>query len=559
MGVPKLAHFLINKYKKQKFVFQKENEGIELINWFLIDTNCLIHPKCFEVLAEEQKKNNINFKSLEDKMINAVLEYIEKLVDYVNPDKGFYISIDGPVCAAKMKQQRQRRFRSVHDKQLFDKIKEKYKEPIPYYWNNSAISPGTKFMDKLHNKIIIWGKEYKKKKNIEIIYSSSNVPGEGEHKLLDFIKNNKKQNNNYSYVTYGLDADLIFLMLVTQQDNVYLLREAQEFERAASKDQLNFMSFKIMRECILTTFNDLINNNKLDKNRIINDFIFLCYFLGNDFLPHIIALDISKNGVEYLVQKYCETYLLKKDYLLSKNTKNINQTFLAAFLNNLAADEETILMENFNKPKRKKYFQGSGDYEKELFRIENLLFKINDPIGIGIDSNYRKNYYKHHFDVDDDELEEFVEKLVKHYLTGVRWVSHYYFNKIPDWNWYYSYDYPPFIGDISKYLIDMNKIKFTENKPITPQEQLLVILPPQSNYLIPKSFCKLTNSPKSSLIHLYPSDFTVDFLYKNRYWEGVNLLPPLEIKLVNDVYKKYKNTLTTLEINRNRLDISCSL
>jgi hypothetical protein len=78
---------------------------------------------------------------------------VEKLIDYVDPNLGVYIAIDGPVCYAKIKQQRQRRFRSVHDKLLFDKIKSKYNVNETYYWNNSAISPGTKFMNKLHLKL----------------------------------------------------------------------------------------------------------------------------------------------------------------------------------------------------------------------------------------------------------------------------------------------------------------------------------------------------------------------------------------------------------------------
>jgi len=170
MGVPKFFAWLIKNYKKDKIVFQKEKEDVESIDWLLIDTNCMLHPKCFEVLAEEQKKDNVNFKSLQNKMMNASIEYIEKIIEYVEPGKGVYIAIDGPVCCAKIKQQRQRRFRSVHDKILFDNIKTKFNKPIPYFWNNSAISPGTKFMEKLNLKIIKWAEEYKKKNNIQIIY-----------------------------------------------------------------------------------------------------------------------------------------------------------------------------------------------------------------------------------------------------------------------------------------------------------------------------------------------------------------------------------------------------
>jgi 5'-3' exonuclease len=560
MGVPKFFAWLMRNYKKSKFIFQKEKIGIEAIDWFLIDTNCLIHPICFKILAQEQNsKTKINFKSLQNKMMNAVIEYIEHLIKYVNPVIGVYIAIDGPVCCAKMKQQRQRRFRSIHDKNLFDKIKEKHKIEIPYYWNNSAISPGTKFMEKLHNKIISWAKEYINKNNIKIIYSSSNVPGEGEHKLLDFIKKNK---NDFSYVTYGLDADLIFLMLVTKSDKVYLLREAQQFDSNASQDQLNFVSLKIMRECIYKTFEKNITENKnseiknlsINKNRVINDFIFLCYFLGNDFLPHILSLDINKNGIEYILEKYSDTYLQQFNYLLEEDNKTINQQFINSFLEKLAYSEESILIHNFNH-KKKFRIEGDDEYKKELFKIDNLLFKIPDPIGVGVDSNYRNNYYKHYFHLNDDEIEEFVKKMVKQYLIGIKWVMFYYFDKIPDWSWYYPYDYPPFISDIYKYLINFEDIKFKENKPMPPFEQLLNILPPQSaKFLLPKSLTKLVTSSNSSLIHLYPVSIDIDFLYKHKYWEGIPKLPPMEIKLVKHHYLKYKDEISEDDLNRNRIE-----
>jgi 5'-3' exonuclease len=532
MGVPKFFAWLMKKYKKSSMI---SNIKVTDIDWFLLDANCFIHPICFKVLAEENEtKKDINFKSLENKMMNAVIDYLDKMVTYIKPKIGVYIAIDGPVPIAKMKQQRQRRFRSVHDKILFDKIKEKHKKSISYYWNNSAISPGTKFMERLNDKIINWCKNQK----IKIIYSNSNVPCEGEHKLLDFIRGNKE---NYKYLTYGLDADLIFLMLSVQSDNIYLMRESDE------DDKYNFVSIKETRTCINDTFGGD------DKDRVVLDFIFLCFLLGNDFLPHIYALDIAKSGIEFLVNKWKETYASVQQYLIKKD-KQINMKFFKEFLKRISEDEQSILGDNYSKKRFMKY-NGTDDYERELHKIEYLQFKIEDDIGLGCNEDYRKNYYKKHFGVSDDELEEFVEKMVEHYLVGISWVSKYYYEGIADWYWYYPYDYPPFLQDIYNYLGDLNTIKFKKNKPMTPFEQLMIILPSQSEYLLPKCLSKNITNSKSSIVYLYPLDFQIDFLYKSKYYEGIPQLPPMEIKIVRYIYSKYKDEITTEDKKRNKIDV----
>ena len=89
-------------------------------------------------------------------------------------------------------------------------------------------------------------------------------------------------------------------------------------------------------------------------------------------------------------------------------------------------------------------------------------------------------------------------------MSGLKWTTQYYFDKCPSWEWYYPFDTPPFLSDIYNFLVNINNIKFELSKPLEPYSQLLIVLPPQLNYLLPTNLKKLMSNPNSSLAYLYP-------------------------------------------------------
>ena len=193
-----------------------------------LDMNGIIHNSIHIERADE------NVPVSEEQIFMAVFQYIETLFEAIKPRKLFYLAIDGPAPRAKMNQQRARRFRSA---EATKKLKAGLAPGDPMPFDGNCITPGTEFMAKLskHLKYFLVKKmsEDSAWKNIQVIFSGHDVPGEGEHKIMNFVREHIASRPLTSSPTrhclYGLDADLIILGLISHEPNFSLLREEIKF------------------------------------------------------------------------------------------------------------------------------------------------------------------------------------------------------------------------------------------------------------------------------------------------------------------------------------------
>ncbi|KAK3343968.1 exoribonuclease [Lasiosphaeria hispida] len=329
---------------------QPNPNGEEFDNLYL-DMNGIVHP-CSHPEDRPAPKD-------EEEMMVEIFKYTDRVVNMVRPRKLLMIAVDGVAPRAKMNQQRSRRFRAAReaqekeeDKQELLKILRKEKgstqqeEPIEEVvhkaFDSNSITPGTPFMDILAASLRYWC-SYKLNTdpawaNMKVIISDATVPGEGEHKIMNFVRSQRSSpdhNPNTRHVIYGLDADLIMLGLVTHEPHFRVLREdvfAQdskprlcklcgqkghdekncrgeakekegefgEKEKALPLKPFIWLHVSILREYLAIELNIPGLPFKFDLERAIDDWVFMCSFVGNDFLPHLPALEIRENGIDTL-------------------------------------------------------------------------------------------------------------------------------------------------------------------------------------------------------------------------------------------------------------------
>jgi 5'-3' exonuclease len=530
MGVPGFFVWLVKKYKNI-IIYELDKETDILY----LDANCLVHPQTQKVL---KKYNDWKTRSyIEEKMLDEIEDYIEHLIEYTQPKKMVYIAIDGVAPCAKIKHQRMRRFKSIKYRSQINSLKRKHNLKIDNKWDNAAITPGTEFMQKITNRLTNFIKK-EKYKHLQLIFSSGNTPGEGEHKILQHIYRLKKK---YNIIIYGLDADLIYLALACKNNcDIYLLREVQHFgkngvtlkESFTGYEELNYVDINNLREnlyCEITSKIDI----EPEINNIINDFIFISYFMGNDFLPHIPSINIKQNGLDILLEAYVDTLDLLNAHFFNKEMK-INNKFLLIFLKKLADQENDFFIKQYRKQYRPRHCYSNDKYEIDKFKLDTLQFPIYDPIklGKGNPEIWKSKYYNHYFHTTSTDL------ICFEFLKGVLWTSNYYFKKCCSWSWYYPYEHAPMISDLYLYLKQhinvFDNINFTLDKPLKPFIQLLSVLHPSCNYLLPKQLRYLMTSPKSPIIDLYPFLFSEDLINKGLLWKCIPLLPPLNINKIQD-------------------------
>ncbi|XP_034555128.1 5'-3' exoribonuclease 2 isoform X3 [Notolabrus celidotus] len=349
---------------------------VEFDNLYL-DMNGIIHP-CTHPEDKPAPKN-------EDEMMVAIFEYIDRLFNIVRPRRVLYMAIDGVAPRAKMNQQRSRRFRASKESVELSEEKSRIREEvigrggylppeeIKERFDSNCITPGTEFMDNLAQCLRYYVADRLSNdpgwQNVTVILSDASVPGEGEHKIMDYIRRQRAQPHhdpNTHHCLCGADADLIMLGLATHEPNFTIIREEfkpnkprpcglcgqtgheikdcqgtarekqgehDEFADSmpASEQEFIFIRLCVLREYLARELTMASLPFEFDFERSVDDWVFMCFFVGNDFLPHLPSLEIREGAIDRLVRIYKDVvhktggYLTENGYVKLERVELIMQ------------------------------------------------------------------------------------------------------------------------------------------------------------------------------------------------------------------------------------------
>jgi 5'-3' exonuclease len=383
MGIP---FYFVSLIKAHKNVVSRVRTKLQP-DILAIDFNCLIH----------------NYMD-DTRPIQSVVEALLKLLDETCQAKLLYIAMDGLVPYGKIVQQRYRRFR-ISEPGVFDR---------------NQISPGTPYMKELDQAI--------RSRLPHAIVSSTEVPGEGEHKLFGWIKTlpaPQRQN----VCVYGLDADLILLSLSQTAlcPQLWLLRENQSFQ--SKMDGYSVLSVHALAAVLPIP---------------ARQYVALCVLcFGNDFMPPLGMFSLREGGHERALECYLQAG--SPDI----TTASGRQTFMRT-----AATQET-----------KFYKQKVGARE---MAAERAIVSHDTQ-------HFERRYNLHLLDGTTD-----IQYLVHAFWKTFDWTLHYFTqNECLDWNWVYPYSEAPLISQIVRYE-EVPHVWNSKPAVFTITKQLQFILPQRS-------------------------------------------------------------------------------
>ena len=488
MGIPSYFSYIIQNHTDVLCKYKQLNTA--QFSRLYMDCNSILYDIWY---------NEINLKedNIENEIIVQTKIKIEKYIRETKPTDIIFIAFDGVAPVSKLEQQRNRRYKSWFQNIVTNNILSK-DETTKY--TTSMFTPGTSFMNKLSEYMI---KEFSNKENYygvkTIIIETPNSPGEGEHKLFNHLRENPCENHETSAI-YGLDADLLMLGLFHLEfsKNMYIFREAPQFAQNlldetkidTKPDELLFINIRKLGNSIIEEM-----DCKDSSFYRMNDYVFMCFFLGNDFLPHFPSLNIRTKGMTVLLETYRNILGCKSSQFLVSKEKTINWSNLLCFVRELAKNELEYIHQEYklrnrweNKPSML-HPHKTEDEKIKLFQNTPMLYRKEEKYINPYNSNWEERYYKILF---HKEIKK--QNVCKNYLEGLEWVFNYYLLGKVNWYWKYKYSYPPLLKDLSFYLsksiYNMKDILSSDfeinNKPIASELQLCYVLPPTHHFLIPE-------------------------------------------------------------------------
>jgi len=428
---------------------------------------------------------------------------MNEIVAVAGPSAGVYLSCDGVVCAAKRRQQRLRRFKGPWASALEAKVLNK--PPTVAKWDQNALTPGSAFMATLATVLTAEGARLQAKLGIPVIVSTTEEPGEGEHKLLAYMRQVKPR----SCMIYGLDADLILLSMLLGADtdaDVYLLREAQEFEKGSG-------GWRTL------TISGLTTALGLETKGQIRDFVATMSLLGNDFLPRSLTHTVRDDGIPNLI-----ACLKKVGLPIVDADGKLSRDGLLALLQLWASTEERDLVVAATeavKTSRRPAGIGASPDETALreWNAQPARWasstKILDPMRpTSLHKDWVAIYQSWH------------PGSAAGFIQGVAWVWDYYSGRPVDQSWMFDEHLPPrwseMVTSLKAQPDSLSPPPILYSEPLPDWLHLLSVLPADSvqRLCTPKARELMMRAP-----YFWPTSWSVYDVGKTQLWECEPVIP----------------------------------
>lgn len=540
MGIPSYFSQLVKNYTK---TFSKVKPSV--VHNLYLDSNSIVYDAYHSIV----KDNGGNTSSAnKDVIVSRVIHQIETYIADLHPTQNVFIAFDGVPPMAKVRQQRARRLKGQFEKQMKRQIIDSYRASSTSTspsavsvavsstllagannsdWDPIVITPGTDFMKYMNDRIRCHFRPPTSPSSHtpmsasslspRILFSGSDEVGEGEHKLFEYIRQHPEEHRHHTTVVYGLDADLIMLCLfhLDHCDNLFLYREAPHFAMSSLEpDAGYFLDIPELANAIAIEMSFGTTPNEI--RQATADYVLLCFFLGNDFMPHTPTLNIRNGGIDTLLKAYracsaateasstCSVsapsfHLVSTAHTAPDGSTSADTTSAFSIqwhnvhmLLSTIASQETELMRaehshraHLNRICTQRRNQridtliANNTTSNAELELKELFQQLNDQPISQRDTEHRiapqrphwnRRYYQELMFVDEQELcvgtkgrdrdarrtpapiVADISSIVRDYLQCIEWTFHYYTHKCIDWRWYYPYMYAPLVQDVATYL-----------------------------------------------------------------------------------------------------------
>lgn len=587
MGIPAYNSFIQRNYTEILRGLRSFRQQRVRIDHLYLDSNSLIYDAAYQLLADDAP--GAPDTVTDDAVIAATLRGIWTTIAAVAPETLVFITFDGVAPLAKMKHQRARRCKTHHRNHMLKPYKDAAAAAAPpaRTWDTVAITPGTQFMAALTRAVhaefgphaaglradrcpVNMGTA---RPRIQI--SCADEPGEGEHKLFQFVRDHPDMHRHAHTVVYGLDADLIMLSLIHLQqcafihlyrETSYLFKTFRDAAHLFDPDETYLMDVRMLANTILTELDPQEISVASPTDRLL-DYIFLCFLLGNDFLPQHAALSIRTNGLEVLQAEYQRFLAHFPGQTIIHTARQpgaaprIDWLMFGEICRAIAARETELLQDQHRRrdalAKRIAPINPVDDPDGAYDQLPILRREVERFIA-PFRPGWQGRYYQALF--HGKRLDHAArDRIVIDYLHTLEWTLMYYTVGCPHWQWMYPHEYPPLMRDIAQVLPEADDdpryvhrfhadllgqdhfltsatLDPARAAPVTPLIQLCYVLPTElRRTYLPIDVVRALHECPTVAGTCTVDDTPFLHAYCKFAWEMHPILPPIQLDRMADI------------------------